>query len=154
MQHQKGLEELLMDIRQAAERFKVGQRTAVGAALDAGALLVEAKGRVQHGEWNVWVRNSAGLSPRTAQAWMKLSGLELSVDQIIDAGGIRAVLESKAKSRKSATVAHMPSAESLQRELAESESAVGQGKRAYYDALNRRKRALRAIARQARGDGR
>ena len=66
---------------------------------------------------------------------MKLSGLKLTAEQIIAAGGIRSVLESKAKPKKSATVAHMPSVESLQRELAESEAAIGQPKRAYYDSL-------------------
>ena len=141
-----------MDIRQAAERFKVSHRAAVGAALDAGALLVEAKGRVQHGEWGEWL-GRVDLNSRTAQAWMKLSGLELTAEQIIAAGGIRSVLESKAKPKKSATVAHMPSMKSLQRELAKSEAAIGKSKPAYYGSLNRRKRAIRAIARQARKDG-
>ena len=35
------------------------------AALDAGALLTKAKGRLQHGEWGDWLHR-VGLAPRTA----------------------------------------------------------------------------------------
>ena len=44
------LEDLLLATLDAVSRFRVGQREAVSAALDAGALLTKAKGRLQHGE--------------------------------------------------------------------------------------------------------
>ena len=42
------LEDLLLSTLDAVSRFRVGQREAVSAALDAGALLTKAKGR--HGQ--------------------------------------------------------------------------------------------------------
>ena len=45
------LEDLLLATLDAVSRFRVGQRDTVGAALDAGAFLAQAKGRLQHGEW-------------------------------------------------------------------------------------------------------
>ena len=42
------LEDLLLATLDAVSRFRVGQREAVSAALDAGALLTKAKGR--HGQ--------------------------------------------------------------------------------------------------------
>ena len=46
-----GIEDLLFKTLDAISRYRVGQREAVGAALEAGGLLTEAKGRLQHGEW-------------------------------------------------------------------------------------------------------
>ena len=57
--------DLLFATLDAISRFRVGQREAVGAALEAGGLLTEAKGRLQHGEWGDWLHR-VGLAPRTA----------------------------------------------------------------------------------------
>ena len=52
------LEDLLLATLDAVSRFRVGQRESVSAALDAGAFLAQAKGRLRHGEWetgyNAW----------------------------------------------------------------------------------------------------
>ena len=45
------LEDLLLATLDAVSRFRVGQRDAVSAVLEAGPLLTKAKGRLQHGEW-------------------------------------------------------------------------------------------------------
>ena len=42
------LEDLLLSTLDAVSRFRVGQREAVNAALEAGGLLTEAKGRLRH----------------------------------------------------------------------------------------------------------
>ena len=76
---------------------------------------------------------------------MRLSKLELTAEEVIERGGINATL----KGRKSATVADFPDSD-LHRALAEAEAAIGSAKRSYYDALNQRQRALRALAREAR----
>ena len=70
------LEDLLLATLDAVSRFRVGQRDTVGAALDAGAFLAQAKGRLQHGEWGNWLHR-VGLAPRTASMWMKLVGMGL-----------------------------------------------------------------------------
>ena len=60
-------------------------------------------------------------------------------------GGIVQTLRGGAP--KSATVADLPDS-NLDRELAEAEAAIADTKQAYYDALNQRHRALRALARE------
>ena len=77
------LEDLLLATLDAVSRFRVGQREAVSAALDAGALLTKAKGRLQHGEWGDWLHR-VGLAPRTASTWMKLAGMDLTAEDVID----------------------------------------------------------------------
>ena len=129
----------------AVSRFRVGQRDAVGAALDAGALLTEAKGRLKHGEWGEWI-GRVGLAKRTASMWMRLASLGLTGEEVIARGGIVQTLRGGAP--KSATVADLD----LDRDLAEAEAAIADTKRAYYDALSRRNAALRALARGGRDE--
>ena len=38
-----------------------------------GALLIEAKGLVGHGEWAQWIADNCGFSLRSAQAYMRLA---------------------------------------------------------------------------------
>ena len=83
----QGIEDLLFATLPAVSRFRVGQREAVGAALDAGALLSQAKGRLRHGEFGEWL-GRVGLAPRTARTWMKLASMDLTAEEVIDRGGI------------------------------------------------------------------
>ena len=143
-----GIEDLLFATLDAVSRFRVGQREAVGAALEAGGLLNQAKGRLQHGEWGDWLHR-VGLAPRTASMWMKLAGMDLTAEDVIDRGGIVQTL--RGGNPKSATVADLPDS-NLGRDLASAEAEIATTKRAYYDALNRRHRALRALAREGRNE--
>ena len=70
---------------------------------------------------------------------MKLSGMGLTAEEVIDRGGINAA--ARGVGPKSASEADLPG------DLAEAEAAIADTKRAYYDALNQRHRALRALAR-------
>ena len=63
------IEDLLFETLDAISRFRVGQRESVAAALDAGALLSQAKGRIRHGEWGDWL-GRVGLAQRTASMWI------------------------------------------------------------------------------------
>ena len=110
--------------------------------MDAGAFLAQAKGRLQHGEWEDWLHR-VGLAPCTASMWLKLGGLGLTAEDVIELGGIVQTL--RGGTPKSATVADLPDS-NLDRDLAEAEAAIADTKRAYYDALNQRHRALRALA--------
>ena len=136
-----GIEDLLFATMDAISRFRVGQRESVSAALEAGGLLTEAKGRLQHGEWGDWI-GRVGLASRTASTWMKLASMNLSAEDVIERGGINAAAQGRGKS---ASEADLPG--NLERDLAEAEAAIADTKRAYYDALNQRHRALRALAR-------
>ena len=136
------IEDLLFATLDAVSRFRVGQQESVSAALEAGGLLTEAKGRLRHGEWGDWL-GRVGLASRTASMWMKLAGLDLTASEIIERGGIVQTLRGGAP--KSATVADLPDRD---RELADAEAAIADTKRAYYGALSRRNAALRALARE------
>ena len=138
------IEDLLLATLDAVSRFRVGQREAVNAALEAGGLLTEAKGRLRHGEWGDWLHR-VGLAPRTASMWMKLAGMDLTAEDVIERGGIVQTL--RGGNPKSATVADLPDS-NLGRDLAEAEAEIATTKQAYYDALSRRHRALRALARE------
>ena len=71
-----------------------GRRDTVGAALDAGAFLAQAKGRLHHGEWGDWLHR-VGLAPRTASMWMKLAGMDLTAEDVIERGGIVQTLRGR-----------------------------------------------------------
>ena len=141
------LEDLLLSTLDAVSRFRVGQREAVGAALDAGDLLTMAKARLPHGGWAEWL-GRLGLKARTASTWMRLASMSLTAEEVIERGGINATL----KGGKSATVADSLRPQSdLQRELEDAEQQIQDTKAAYYAALTARHRALRALAHQPQG---
>ena len=141
MSSHDSIEDLLLATLDAVSRFRVGQRDAVGAALEAGGLLTEAKGRLKHGEWGEWI-GRVSLAKRTASMWMKLASLGLTGEEVIARGGIVQTLRGGAP--KSATVADLD----LDRDLADAEAEIATAKQTYYDALSRRNRALRALARE------
>ena len=109
-----------------------------------GGLLTKAKGRLHHGEWGDWLHR-VGLAPRTASMWMKLAAMDVTAEDVIERGGIVQTL--RGGTPKSATVADLPDS-NLGRDLAEAEAEIADTKQAYYDALSRRNRALRALARE------
>ena len=74
--------------------------------------------------------------------WMKLAGMDLTAEDVIERGGIVQTL--RGGNPKSATVTDLPDS-NLGRELAEAEAAISASKREYYEALSRRNRALRAL---------
>ena len=81
-----------------------------------------------------------GLAPRTASTWMKLGGLGLTAEDVIERGGINAA--ARGDKPESASEADLPG------DLAAAEASIADTKRAYYDALSRRNAALRALARE------
>ena len=129
----QGIEDLLFQTLDAVSRYRVGQREAVSAALEAGGLLTQAKGRLQHGEWGDWL-GRVGLAGRTASTWMKLAGLDLTAEDVIDRGGINAASQGRGKT---ASGADLPG------DLAAAEASIADTKRAYYDALSRPERGAK-----------
>ena len=72
----------------------------------------------------------------------------LTSSAVIDRGGINAA--ARGVKPKSASEADLPG--DLGRDLANAEADIAETKQAYYDALNRRHRALRALAREGRNE--
>lgn len=69
--HEAG--ELVAEINEAHRACEVAVRSAVGHAIRAGELLIEAKSHVPHGAWGPWLAENFEGSERTAQAYMKLA---------------------------------------------------------------------------------
>jgi hypothetical protein len=63
-----------VDINSALLEAERHARQVVAMAIRAGTMLVEAKGRVGHGNWEAWLSdNITAVKPRTAQAYMRLA---------------------------------------------------------------------------------
>jgi Protein of unknown function (DUF3102) len=77
------------DLSDLAARIQI-EHSAVAAAVEecldhalaAGDLLIEAKTRVQRGDWLPWLRDNCEMSERSAQAYMRLAKNRSQVEQI------------------------------------------------------------------------
>ena len=97
----RDLEELLPDIQ--AEYAQYGQRReqAIGHALECGRLLAIAREKAPHGFWGKYL-SKLNIPTRTATEWIYLAEAGLTVEDILERGGIRAAREYLAAQRKSA----------------------------------------------------
>lgn len=77
-------------------------RAGLEHALRAGALLLEAKARCDHGTWGAWLRENCEVSERTAQAYMRVArerpALESKTQRVADLS-FRAALQELAAPR-------------------------------------------------------
>lgn len=67
------LDALAISIRDEIEQAEADFLSAVGHAIRAGELLIEAKGQVKHGEWLPWLEANFTGSTRSAQGYMRLA---------------------------------------------------------------------------------
>src|SRR5947209_4796544 len=67
------LDTLAADIRAAHAQCNLHALAGLEHALAAGKLLIEAKDRVQHGEWGAWIEQHCGFSERLAQKYMQVA---------------------------------------------------------------------------------
>lgn len=67
------LNTLAAQINDAAREAERHARGATENALIVGAMLIEAKKLVTHGEWDNWILQNCEIAPRTVQAYMRLA---------------------------------------------------------------------------------
>ena len=67
------LAELAARIRAEHDDAKGAIKRGVEHAIAAGALLLEAKEKLQHGQWLPWLEEHCGLSERSARRYMRLA---------------------------------------------------------------------------------
>jgi len=90
---------LQAEIRAAHEAAIAAAQTAVDRARDAGTRLIEAKSLLNsHGLWLPWLKET-GVSPRTAQDYMRLARLTEDKYATVAHLGIRKALAEIANSR-------------------------------------------------------
>jgi hypothetical protein len=68
-----GLGDLADRINHEHEGCETALRAGLAHAIEAGLLLIEAKGRIEHGGWLPWVGANGRFSERTAQSYMQVS---------------------------------------------------------------------------------
>lgn len=68
-----GLPELAGEIRREVKAAENAWRDAVGHAIRAGELLIEAKSKVEHGGWLPWLRENFPGGETTARNYMRLA---------------------------------------------------------------------------------
>jgi hypothetical protein len=59
-------------------------QSALGHAIAAGELLLEAKASVRHGQWLNWLASNCSVPPRTATHYMRLAG---GIEKLCDQNG-------------------------------------------------------------------
>jgi len=69
----QSLDDLASQIREGVSESVRHANNAVEGALITGALLIEAKKQLIHGEWESWLSKNCNVAVRTAQAYMRLA---------------------------------------------------------------------------------
>lgn len=82
---------LAADINKLCEQAHDKADEAVGFAMQAGKLLLEAKAGIAHGEWLGWLEQNIWVTPRQAQRYMQVAlGRPLPVRAVASAGTAKA----------------------------------------------------------------
>ena len=87
------LEVLIERCENAVLRYRAGRRSGIEAAIEAGKMLTQMKGRMGHGDWIKHVVDLK-LTERTVQRWMRMEQWSINASTVIDLGGIRATDEA------------------------------------------------------------
>ena len=137
----RDLEELLDETILCVERYRAGRLATTEAALEGGRLLESARSRLNHGDWLPWL-DRVGLNRATANRWMRLTRLGMTAAEILEAGGMRAVLEAQTTTPRPRGRARR---EDLVAEVEEASEVVKEAKPAYYNAMTRRGQLVREL---------
>src|SRR5687767_6103104 len=78
-------------IREAHTSVQMAARLSAERAIEAGQLLIEAKGAVRHGNWLPWLKEHVGISDRTARGYMQLARSGLKSATVAEMGLRRAL---------------------------------------------------------------
>lgn len=99
-EHGSELAELASRIRTEHQLCQSAFRGGLAHALEAGKLLLEAKGQCPHGEWGRWLREHCRIPERTAQAYMRVArGLAAGDPQRVADLSLRGALKQLAAPR-------------------------------------------------------
>jgi hypothetical protein len=80
------LDALAAEIRDEVDAAEADFQSAVGHAIRAGELLIEAKAQVKHGEWHDWLGEHFPASVRTAQGYMRLVKHQANAQRVAHLG--------------------------------------------------------------------
>lgn len=80
------LPHLAADIKAAHDAVGMNAKAMAEHALAAGRLLIEAKGKLNHGEFGPWLREHVDISERTARRYMTLAKSGVKTATVADLG--------------------------------------------------------------------
>ena len=103
-----GIESALDRYHDAVARNRGGRLEAIAAAIDGGHTLNWLREQSQHGDWAGWVERE-GQTLRTAHNWRKLAETGLTTEQVVEQGGMVAVLRARNATRPSDEIDDMES---------------------------------------------
>ena len=86
------MEDRKLSILDGVRSYKQKNTERIAIALNAGAMLTEAKDKTPRGEWKQYLID-VEIDKRTAQRWMQLAALGLESVTVTHLGGIRRTLE-------------------------------------------------------------
>jgi hypothetical protein len=87
------LSDLLAALNAEHGRAIRSARTTIDHATRCGEMLIEAKARIQHGQWETWLEDHTQVSLRTSQRYMRLASNTTSVSLLDGDMGIAEALE-------------------------------------------------------------
>jgi hypothetical protein len=95
-------------ITAAHQAHRASAIESAASGIEAGRLLIEAKGLVSHGQWALWLESNVGFSERTARRYMQLArdadGIKLAIVADLAPGlashELNAIVEGIRKGRK------------------------------------------------------
>ena len=102
------IESTLAQYHDAVARNRGGRLEAIAAAIDGGHALNQLREQAQHGDWEGWVERE-GQTLRTAHNWRKLAETGLTAEQVVEQGGMVAVLRARNATRPSDEIDDMES---------------------------------------------
>src|SRR5690348_11012067 len=75
------LTSLAARIRVEHEAMAIALKRGAEHAMNAGALLIEAKAQLKHGEWLPWLAEHCAIPERTARLYMRLARNKPEIEQ-------------------------------------------------------------------------
>jgi Protein of unknown function (DUF3102) len=73
------LTDLAFRIRKYHEATVASLKSTIESAMNAGDLLIEAKAKLKHGQWQVWLKDHCAIPSRTARHYMRLANARASL---------------------------------------------------------------------------
>ena len=97
LERSRELPSLARRIRSASRSMTANATAFYRRAIQGGEAAIEAKALLPHGGFGPWLESACEVSPRQVRSWMDLARSGLSPEEVLEGGGIRALLKAAGK---------------------------------------------------------
>lgn len=91
------LSELAVKANEEHCAYEDAQISALDHAIKCGEYLIEAKSKIEHGKWSVWIETNCRFGVHTARDYMRISA---NRERVLDLGTVRAAVAALAEPRE------------------------------------------------------